>query len=350
MFCHLNLVICHYFVICALSFVIKTMLSNPILQEALRIILYGTLVVLFISVNALFLVWMERRVSARIQLRRGPIHVGWQGLLQTAADAIKLLSKELVLPKDVDKFLYVLAPVLVFAPILSAFIVLPLGPHIIIRDLNVGFLFVFSLTNISFIGIFIAGWSSNNKYALLGSMRAVAQNISYEIPLLLSTMGVVIAAQSLKMSDLVSAQSKNWFIVTQPVAFLIFLCASLAEANRAPFDIPEAESELVAGFHTEYSGMRFALFFLGEYTAIFVSSAIAATLFLGGWRGPFMAGPFWLLLKIYGLVLVIMWIRWTFPRLRSDQLMNFAWKVLIPFAIVNVFVTALVITLQKYFA
>ncbi len=319
------------------------------IQEILKIILYGTLAITFVAVNALFLVWLERRVSARIQIRRGPIHVGPQGLLQTVADAIKLLSKELVFPNQADKFLYMLAPMIVFAPVLSAFIVLPLSKYMIIRDLGVGFLFVFSLTNISFIGIFIAGWTSNNKYALLGSMRAVAQNISYEIPLLLSTMGVVMAAHTVKLSDLVLAQDKSWFVITQPVAFLIFLCSALAEANRAPFDIPEAESELVAGFHTEYSGMRFALFFLGEYTAIFVSSAIAACLFLGGWQGPLLPGPVWLLLKTYGMVFVIMWIRWTFPRLRSDQLMGFAWKVLIPLALLNVFVTAVMLQLQKVF-
>jgi NADH-quinone oxidoreductase subunit H len=321
-----------------------------VLGELLKIVLFGTLAILFVSVNALFLVWMERRVSARIQLRRGPIHVGPQGLLQTIADAVKLISKELVWPKDSDKFLYWLAPLLVFAPILSAFIILPLAPNMIIRDLNVGFLFIFSLTNIGFIGIFIAGWASNNKYALLGSMRAVAQNISYEIPLLLSTMGVVMAAGTLKTSQIVAMQDKAWFVFTQPLAFLIFLCASLAEANRAPFDIPEAESELVAGFHTEYSGMRFALFFLGEYTAIFISSAIAATLFLGGWQGPVFPGPFWLLLKTYAMVFVVMWIRWTFPRLRSDQLMGFAWKILIPFALLNIFGTALVLELQHFFA
>lgn len=324
-----------------------------LLNELLKIILYGTLVVLFVSVNALFLVWMERRVSAKIQLRRGPIHVGPQGLLQTVADAIKLLTKELVTPKLSDKFLYWLAPMLVFAPALSAFLILPLAEGVIIRNLGVGFLFVFALTNISFIGIFIAGWSSNSKYALLGSMRAVAQNISYEIPLLLSTMGVVLAAGTVQMTGLVEAQASRWFILVQPLAFIIFLCSALAEANRAPFDIPEAESELVAGFHTEYSGMRFALFFLGEYTAIFISSAIAATLFLGGWQGPsipgvstLVTGPIWLLLKIYAIVFVIMWIRWTFPRLRSDQLMALAWKVLIPLGLLNVFGTAVFLYLK----
>ena len=324
---------------------------TPIFQEILKIIIFGTIIVLFVSVNALFLVWAERKISARIQLRQGPLHVGWQGLLQTLADAIKLISKELTFPSQANKFLYLLAPVLVFAPILSAFIILPVGAHWVIRDLNIGFLLVFSLTNITFIGIFIAGWSSNSKYALLGSMRAVAQNISYEIPLLLSTMGVVMAAETLKMSELVAAQHKMWFIFTQPVAFIIFFCSALAEANRAPFDIPEAESELVAGFHTEYSGMRFALFFLGEYSAIFISSAIAATLFLGGWQGPhILPGIFWLLLKTYLIVFVIMWVRWTFPRLRSDQLMSFAWKVLIPFAVVNIFITAAMIHFQKVFA
>lgn len=320
------------------------------LSEIVKIILYGTLVALFVAVNALFLVWMERRVSARIQLRRGPIHVGWQGLFQTIADAVKLLSKELVWPAQADKFLYGLAPFLVFAPILAAFLVLPLGPGLVIRDLNIGFLFVFSLTNITFIGVFIAGWSSNSKYALLGSMRAVAQNISYEIPLLLSTLGVVLVTGTLKMSNVVAAQSHGWFLWQQPLAFGLFISSSLAEANRAPFDIPEAESELVAGFHTEYSGMRFALFFLGEYTAVFISSAIAATLFLGGWHGPWLPGWVWLLLKTYALVFVVMWIRWTFPRLRSDQLMNLAWKILIPLGIANVFLTALMLQFQTYFS
>ncbi len=322
---------------------------TPFLAELIRIVLYCTAVILFISVNTLFLVWMERKVAARIQLRPGPLHVGPMGLLQTVADAIKLLSKELIIPSHASKFLYLLAPVLVFAPILAMFLVIPLADHVIIRDLNVGFLFIFSLTNISFIGIFIAGWSSNNKYALMGSMRAVAQNISYEIPLMIATMGVVMLSGTLKLSDIVIAQSHGWFLFLQPIAFVIFFCASLAEANRAPFDIPEAESELVAGFHTEYSGMRFALFFLGEYTAVFVSASIAASLFLGGWQGPLLPGPVWLMIKIYAIVFVVMWVRWTFPRLRSDQLMNFAWKVLIPIGILNLIVTATLMQLQNYF-
>lgn len=330
-----------------------TLTGNFILDTLLTIVLYGTVAILFVSVNALFLVWMERKVAARIQLRRGPLHVGFAGSLQTVADAIKLLTKELIIPAEANKFLYVLAPVLVFAPLLSAFLILPLGPSFILRDLNIGFLLVFSLANIGFIGIFIAGWSSNNKYALLGSMRAVAQNLSYEIPLLLSTMTVVLFAGTLSTQAIVTQQQNGWFLWSHPLmplSFVIFFISSLAEANRAPFDIPEAESELVAGFHTEYSGMRFALFFLGEYTAVFVSSALAATLFLGGWHGPLLPGPVWLLLKTYFLVFIVIWIRWTFPRLRSDQLMGFAWKVLIPFGLANLLITAGWILLQNYWA
>lgn len=314
------------------------------LQETLKAVLIGTAVLFFITVNALFLVWMERKVSAKIQLRRGPLYVGPMGLLQTLADAVKLISKELTTPRHSNRFLFVLAPLVVFAPLIGSFLVLPLGENIIIKDLNIGLLLVFAMANIAFLGIFTGGWSSNNKYSALGAMRSVAQNISYEIPLLLSVMGVVLIVGSLKMSAIVEVQSNVWFIFLQPMAFLIFLCAMLGETNRAPFDIPEAESELVAGYHTEYSGFRFALFFLAEYTNVFIGSALAATLFFGGWRGPLLPGPVWFILKTYALVFVVMWIRWTFPRLRSDQLMSLAWKVLIPFALINILATAFVLS------
>lgn len=319
---------------------------GTLLSELLRMSVCAVIVIGFVGINALFLVWLERKVSARIQLRHGPLYVGWQGTLQTLADAVKLLGKELVLPEKADRFLYILAPLIVFTPAFALFLVLPVGPGWIIKDLNIGMLLVFALANVSFIGIFIAGWSSNNKYGVLGSMRAVAQNISYEIPLLISVMGVILLAETFKMGELVRIQEQQgWFFLKQPLAFLIFFCASLAEANRAPFDIPEAESELVAGFHTEYSGMRFALFFLGEYTAVFVSSAIATTLFLGGWLGPaFLPPAAWFFIKTYAIILAVMWVRWTFPRLRSDQLMAFCWKTLIPLALVNLFVTALLAT------
>ena len=315
------------------------------LVELIRATILGTLVVLFITVNALFLVWMERKVSAKIQLRRGPLYVGPMGLLQTLADAVKLISKELTTPRERNRLLFMLAPLLVFAPVMGSFLVLPFGPNAIIKDFNIGFLLIFALASIGFIGVFTAGWSSNNKYSSLGAMRAVAQNISYEIPLLLSVMGVVLITGSLQMSKIVESQTGLWFIFVQPVAFIIFLTSILGETNRAPFDIPEAESELVAGFHTEYSGFRFALFFLAEYTNVFIGSALAVTLFLGGWKGPFLPGPVWFLLKTYSVVFLIMWIRWTFPRLRSDQLINLGWKVLIPFGLINILVTALVISL-----
>lgn len=305
----------------------------------------GILITTFIAVNALFLVWMERKVSAKIQLRRGPLYNGPMGLLQTLLDAVKLVSKELTTPRHSGKFLFALAPVLVFAPVVGSFLVIPFGETWIIRDLNIGILLIFALSNMAFIGIFIGGWSSNNKYSALGAMRSVAQNISYEIPLLLSVMGVILLVGSLRLSDIAAAQSGRWFILTQPLAFLIFFTASLGESNRNPFDIPEAESELVAGFHTEYSGMRFALFFLGEYTNIFIGAAVATALFLGAWQGPFLPGPVWFLLKTYAMVFVVMWVRWTFPRLRTDQLLNFGWKFLIPLALINILATGLVVSL-----
>lgn len=311
--------------------------------ELIRIGISVTAIIGFILTNALILVWMERKVSARIQIRRGPLYVGPMGLLQTFADALKLLGKELVFPKNCDKVLYLLAPIITFAPVIGTFLVIPFDTWLLIKDLNIGLLLIFAFSGLTFIGIFMAGWASNNKYSLLGGMRSVAQNISYEIPLLLSTMGVVMIANSFKLSDIVSTQENLWFIVSQPLAFIIFITSALAEANRTPFDIPEAESELVAGFHTEYSGLRFGIFFIGEYTYVFIHSCVATALFLGGWQGPFLPGIAWFLLKTYFVVFVIMWVRWTFPRLRSDQLITLAWKVLIPLALFNIICTALVL-------
>ncbi|MBI1870838.1 MAG: NADH-quinone oxidoreductase subunit NuoH [Chlamydiae bacterium] len=298
-------------------------------------------VINFVLINALILVWLERKISARIQLRYGPLYVGWHGLLQTFADAIKLLGKELIMPQNCDKVLYFIAPIIVFAPIFGTFLVIPFSQNLQIADLNVGVLLIFAFSGLSFIGIFMAGWASNNKYSLLGGMRSVAQNISYEIPLLLSTLGVIMVAKSFKLSDIVTAQNHIPFVFLQPLGFMIYFIASLAESNRTPFDIPEAESELVAGFHTEYSGLKFGIFFISEYTYVFINSCVATALFLGGWHGPFFAGWIWFLIKVYFLVFVIMWVRWTFPRLRSDQLINFGWKVLIPLALFNIISTAI---------
>ncbi|MBF0253909.1 MAG: NADH-quinone oxidoreductase subunit NuoH [Candidatus Omnitrophica bacterium] len=324
---------------------IPVFLKTPWVSEALKAGFWGCFATGFVSANALFLVWLERKVSARIQRRRGPIIAGPEGIFQTVLDSVKLFTKELVLPRHGKTFLYLLAPLLVFAPIIVSFIVIPAGKNLIIRDLNIGFLLIFAMSSVSFFSLFLGGWSSHNKYSALGGIRSVAQNIAYEIPLLLSVMGVVLLTGSLRMTEIVSAQSRIWFVLVQPLAFGIFFCAMLGETNRAPFDLPEAESELVAGYLTEYSGMRFALFFLAEYTHVFLGSALASTLFLGGWQGPLLPGPAWFLIKTYSVVLVVMWVRWTFPRLRSDQLILFSWKVLIPLALLNLLVTALGATL-----
>lgn len=313
--------------------------------DILALVLGLVLVLLFIQVNAMFLVWAERKVAAHIQLRIGPKEVGPFGLLQTIVDGVKLVAKELITPQPVSWLLFVLGPVLVFAPVMVPFVVLPFGPNLQVRDLNVGLLLIFSLGGLNVLAILLGGWASNNKYALLGAIRSVAQNVAYEIPLLLSAMSVVILAGTFSMQGIVEAQEGVWFIFYQPVAGLLYLIGATAETNRAPFDIPEAESELVAGFHTEYSGMRFALFFLAEYTNMFIVASVATTLFFGGWRGPVADGPWWFLLKVYLLIFGVMWVRWTYPRLRFDQLMNFAWKYMIPIALVNLLLTGLVMKL-----
>ena len=328
--------------------------GNPVLSA-----LAGAGVIMgILTFNALFLIWLERKVSAWMQRRMGPTEVGPFGLAQTAADALKLISKQLITPRGVDKVLYHLAPIVVFAPVVAAVSLLPVSQGYALQNLGLGLLLIFMLGGFAIIGIFMAGWGSNNKYALLGAMRSVAQNISYEIPLILSALSVVLMANSmqygggqeingLNLSHLAALQADKgyWFVLLQPVAFVIFFISGLAETNRAPFDIPEAESELVAGFHTEYSGMRFAMFFFAEYSNMFIVSMLGSVLFLGGWHGPGPGwlDPVWFFLKTYFLVFVMMTARWTYPRLRFDQLMTFCWIVLIPLSIANLLVTALLV-------
>lgn len=301
----------------------------------------------FVNISVLFLIWWERKVSARIQSRLGPMIVGWHGSLQTIADSIKLLLKENIVCKEADKITFWLAPVGFFVTSFLAFVAVPFDRDLIAYDLNLGLLYIISISSLGVIWIFMAGWGSGNKYSLLGGMRTAAQIVSYEVPLVFSILPIVMISGSLSMNQIVKAQSGVWFIFYQPIAFLIYFISAVAEVNRAPFDIAEAESELVAGFHTEYSGMKFALFFLAEYTNMFVVCAIAAVLFLGGWQGPFLPGVVWFLLKAYFLIFLMMWARWTFPRLRVDQLMDFAWKFLLPAALLNILITSLVMLARK---
>ena len=310
-------------------------------KEAVRVIIGLVGVLAFVVVNALFLTWAERKVAGHMQRRIGPKEVGPFGLLQPFADMIKLLAKEMLTPANVDKPIYYLAPVLIFVPVLVSFIVIPFDGFLQAKDINVGILVVLAFSSLSVFSILLAGWGSNNKYSLIGAARSIAQNIAYEIPLMLSLLPVVFITNSLSLRDVVEAQKGFWFIIGkgQFFAFLIYFIAAVAETNRTPFDLPEAESELVSGYHTEYSGMRFALFQFAEFTNVFIVSAIATTFFLGGYNGPILPGIIWFFIKTYFLVFVIMWFRWTFPRVRFDQLLNFSWKVLIPAALLNLIVT-----------
>ncbi|MBU2253066.1 MAG: NADH-quinone oxidoreductase subunit NuoH [Proteobacteria bacterium] len=312
---------------------------NMIGRETLKTIVGLVGVLVFVVFNALILTWAERKVAGHMQRRIGPKEVGPYGLIQPIADAIKLLGKEILTPREVDRPLYYLAPILIFVPVLVSFIVIPFDASLQVKDINVGILVILAFSSLSVFSILMAGWGSNNKYALIGAIRSVAQNIAYEIPLLLALLPVIMMANSFSLKTIVEAQKGLWFVVYQPLAFCIYFISAVAETNRTPFDLPEAESELVAGYHTEYSGMRFALFFLAEYTNIFIVSAIAVTFFLGGYQGPFLPGIIWFLLKSYLLVFVIMWLRWTYPRVRFDQLLNVSWKALIPLAFINLLIT-----------
>ncbi len=298
-------------------------------------------------VAAMFGVLLERKISGWMQSRLGPKHVGPQGLLQTLADTLKLLQKENIVPHRADRAIFATAVIVVPLAALLDYVVIPFGTTrwgpLIFRDLNVGVVYFAATSSLVVVGILMAGWGSNNKYALLGGLRSAAQMVSYEIPMGLSLITVALMAGSLSTVTIVNAQAGLWYIVAQPVAFLVFLTAATAEVNRVPFDLVEAESELVAGYFSEYSGMRFALFQLGEYGEMFAMAGMAVTLFLGGWRGPVLPPVLWFVIKLYALIFVFMWVRWTYPRFRIDQLLNFSWKVLIPVSLLNLVATAFVV-------
>ncbi len=302
----------------------------------------------FIGLNALVLVYLERKVAGFIQRRPGPYEVGPQGILQPVADALKLVGKQLFTPRGADGILYWLAPMISIAPTLVCFLVIPFGPHLQIINSNVGLILILAFTGVNVLALCIAGWSSQNKFALLGAARDISQSVAYEIPLLLSVLPIIFITGSFNLFDIASRQGAwpwQWYVTYQPVAFVIFFICALAETNRNPFDLPEAESELTAGFHTEYSGMGFGMFFLAEYAYMVIASCVTAILFLGGFQGPVASGWWWFLAKVYILLLIIIWIRWTYPRVRFDQLLNICWKWLIPLAVLNLLVTLLVIAL-----
>ena len=308
-----------------------------------------------------YLTWIERKVLARVQMRPGPTRVGPFGLLQPLADGLKFLFKEDVIPTNANRFLYIAAPIVSLIPALLSFSVIPFGPWLQVTDLSVGLLFVFAITSLGVYGIVLGGWASNSKYPLMGAMRSSAQMISYELSLTLSVVGVLMIANTLSLGELVASQQQTWFgivprwnIFLQPVAFFVYVCSAIAETNRLPFDLAESEQELVAGWHTEYSSLKFAMFMLAEYANMVTVSALAAIMFLGGWAGP-LFGPFWLqaalptvwfVLKIFVFIFFYVLLRSTIPRFRYDQLMKFGWKVLLPLSLANILVTSFVVAVS----
>ena len=318
------------------------LLENPFVHGAV----YGLVIVTVLMTITAYSIWFERKFAGRMQSRVGPTLVGWHGLLQPIADAVKLLQKEDIVPDKADRALFNLAPPLTVVFALGTAAVIPFSADVIAADLDIGVLWVLALGGLTVFPVWMAGWASNNKYALLGGMRAVAQGISYEIPLVLAALVPVTLAGSMSISDIVRFQSAHGWIAFFPpgpglIAFVMFFLASLAEANRIPFDIPEAESELIAGVTTEYTGMKFGLFYLAEYLHTLIVSAVAAALFFGGWDGPIRPGLHWMVLKTLLLFGGIFWVRWTFLRFRSDQLMAICWKYLVPTGLVLVMVSAL---------
>ena len=327
------------------------MLLEWILGFVFLIVKLSIVLIILLTVAA-YLVWVERKLLGRMQVRYGPNRAGKFGLLQPLADLVKLITKEDTVPKEANKGIFLLAPGVVGFMALLIFVVVPFGRGImlwgrsiplVITDLNIGLLFVLALSSISVYGIALGGWASNSKYSLLGGIRGAAQMISYEVPMGLSLVPVIMLARSFSLVEITNAQSAHPFILVQPVSFILFFVAALAEIKRIPFDLPEAENELGAGYHTEYSGMRFGLFFLGEYITMIILGSLIAVFFLGGWHGPILPPILWFVLKVGIIVFALIWFRATFPRIRYDQLMNAGWKVFIPIALLNIMVTGALI-------
>lgn len=329
--------------------------SQPGLLNFGIFFLQALVLLLVILLFVVYVILAERKVLGFMQSRYGPNQLGGRyGLLQTVADVLKLLFKEDTIPRSADRLLFIVAPVLAFAPSFMIMAVLPFTDKLYYADLNVGVLYYVGVSGITTIALLLGGWASNNKFGLLGGMRAAAQLISYEIPLVMSILSIVLVTGSMNLSDIVLGQQDLWNILLQPVAFIVFFIAAIAEINRIPFDLPESENELIAGFQIEYGGFRWAMFYLAEYLYMFGMAALTTTLFLGGWLPPFgvldfIPGAVWFALKFCLVVFVLIWIRATFPRMRPDVLMEFAWKVLLPVALANVLVTAIIKEVVKLF-
>jgi NADH-quinone oxidoreductase subunit H len=328
----------------------------PDLTHIVLIVVKVIVIFAAVMTGCAYATWLERKLLGRLQQRMGPTYVGPFGLLQPVADAIKLIFKEDIVPSQAEKIVLIVAPLVAFVPGFLAFAVVPVGPPIhlfgyqiplTISDLNIGVLFILATTSLSVYGIALGGWSSGSKYSLLGGIRSSAQMISYEVAYGLSLVPVLMIAGTLSLTELVNQQASilDWYVFKNPVSFLIFWICAVAETNRAPFDLAEAESELVGGYHTEYSSMRFSMFFIGEYANMLTASAVVSTVYFGGWQGPFLPGPLWLVIKVVAFMVFYIWFRATFPRLRYDQLMDLGWKVLFPVALANVLVTGIILYL-----
>ena len=325
-------------------------MTAALLEAALK----SAVVIILLLTTFAYMTLLERRLLGKFQVRIGPNRVGPLGLLQPLADGVKLLFKESFRPAQADAVIYLVAPMISMTMALFVYAVIPVGPDVLLfgrritlylADVNIGILLILAASSIGVYGVILGGWSSNNKYALLGSLRSSAQLISYELALGMAVLSVVLTAGTLSMVEIVRAQERVWFIALQPLGFLLFVIAAIAETNRAPFDLPEAEQELVAGYQTEYGGFKFAMFYAGEYIGIVTMSALITTLFLGGWNGPVLPPLVWFLLKTFVFIFFFIWLRATLPRVRHDQLMAFGWKLLVPLGLLNIAVTAVVVVL-----
>jgi len=324
------------------------------MDELIRVVIYFVGIAAFLGLNLAYLGWVERKGAGHIQRRTGPKEVGPFGLLQPLADGLKLMSKQLIVPDNADKWLYMSAPILAMVPAVLLFVVIPFGENLVPREFNLGLLMIFSFASVASLSILMGGWGSGNKYSLIAGTRAVSQAVAYEIPMLITAITIVMITGSMDLNEIVRQQGDyfwNWNIfrfdksILMPLSFLVFFVCSMAETNRAPFDLGEAESELVAGYITEYGGMGFGLFMMAEYANIVIGCSLTTILFLGGWQSPIgiFPGPHWFLIKMYFLIWCFVWIRWTYPRTTLWGLLNLSWKYLIPFSLVNLLITALFI-------